>query len=553
MYIAGLAPGADIDHRGTPFDEPLLRALLGALRVAPNEQPLLGAAQFDGALFKNDANFDEATFSGKANFDGTTFFGRASFGSAMFAGAARFSATFTGATWFQGARFFGYAAFYKSTFAEAAWFEKATFNGAAAFTEAKFQGEAQFERARFHGEATFDRATFEHAAQFSSALFATQPVLGPLVCKEQVDLSGAVFEAPVTMEIAAREVNCARTRWASTAALRLRYATVDLSDAVLSAPVAVTFHADSFTSIIGTKRSGSVTTKLVVAVDESTMASTGANPRVRIKSVDGVDAAHLVLTDTDLTDCRFTGAFHLDQLRIEGNCTFADPPKRWRWTQRRVLAEEHHWRALPPGNPDPPRGWKPGPHHPKEALTPGPDELASVYRALRKATEDAKNEPDAVDFYYGEMEMRRHDRARPRGERVLLNLYWAVSGYGLRASRALAWLMVAMGLTVVLLMLLGLPTQSAGQRTTGTLTEGKVITLTTKARTVGGAAPGPLPDRFSWQRAERAARTAVNSVVFRSAGQGLTVAGTYIEMASRLVEPVLLALVLLAVRGRVKR
>ncbi|MEV7817369.1 hypothetical protein AB0P05_43030 [Streptomyces flaveolus] len=45
----------------------------------------------------------------------------------------------------------------------------------------------------------------------------------------------------------------------------------------------------------------------------------------------------------------------------------------------------------------------------------------------------------------------------------------------------------------------------------------------------------------------------MNSVIFRSAGQGLTVPGTYVEMTSRLVEPVLLALVLLAVRGRVKR
>jgi hypothetical protein len=45
----------------------------------------------------------------------------------------------------------------------------------------------------------------------------------------------------------------------------------------------------------------------------------------------------------------------------------------------------------------------------------------------------------------------------------------------------------------------------------------------------------------------------INSVVFRSAGQDLTLPGTYIEMTSRVVEPVLLALALLAVRGRVKR
>lgn len=45
----------------------------------------------------------------------------------------------------------------------------------------------------------------------------------------------------------------------------------------------------------------------------------------------------------------------------------------------------------------------------------------------------------------------------------------------------------------------------------------------------------------------------LNSVVFRSADQDLTTAGTYIEMTSRLLEPTLLALAALAIRGRIKR
>jgi hypothetical protein len=43
-------------------------------------------------------------------------------------------------------------------------------------------------------------------------------------------------------------------------------------------------------------------------------------------------------------------------------------------------------------------------------------QLAGLYRALRKAREDAKDEPGAVDFYYGEMEMRRYaSRGRTGG------------------------------------------------------------------------------------------------------------------------------------------
>ncbi|MFC7994348.1 pentapeptide repeat-containing protein, partial [Streptomyces pilosus] len=385
--------------------------------------------------------------------------------------------------------------------------------------------------------ARFDGALFPANAWFQGATFSVLSLFGPLVCAGQIDLSGAVFEKPVTMEIAAREVRCERARWESTATLRLRCMTVDLSDAVLSSPVAVTAHSAPFTSRSGT------------TVDESPLAGTDCG--VRVISLRGVDAAQLVLTDTDLTDCRFIGAFHLDRLRLEGSCTFASPPEGWRWTRRRVLAEEHHWRASVTTNaPPPPRGWQPAPN---QAPIPDPDEVASVYRGLRKATEDAKNEPDAADFYYGEMEMRRHDCDRPWGERALLGLYWAVSGYGLRASRALIGLLVTMWLTVVLLILVGLPSQPRVQKTAGTLTTSGTVSLTTRGAVPSGEAPDQWADRFGWWRAERAARTAVNSVIFRSAGQGLTVPGTYIEMTSRLVEPVLLALALLAVRGRIKR
>ncbi|MDW6066049.1 hypothetical protein SAZ11_60115 [Streptomyces sp. FXJ1.4098] len=58
---------------------------------------------------------------------------------------------------------------------------------------------------------------------------------------------------------------------------------------------------------------------------------------------------------------------------------------------------------------------------------------------------------------------------------------------------------------------------------------------------------------MTWARAEKATRAAVNSVIFRSSGQNLTSAGTYIEMVSRLLEPTLIALGALAVRGRIKR
>jgi hypothetical protein len=179
-------------------------------------------------------------------------------------------------------------------------------------------------------------------------------------------------------------------------------------------------------------------------------------------------------------------------------------------------------------NSGPPNGWQPGPAHPDHTLTPDPEDVAARYRQLRKAFEDGKNEPGAADFYYGEMEMRRHDReTSSRAERALLSAYWLVSGYGLRASRALGWLVAAMSMTAMLLMFWGIPTRDPQSQTIGTITGGNHITLHTAAQEP--AVTGPWQHRFTTARLDKATRIVVNSVVFRSADQRLTTAGTYTE------------------------
>lgn len=273
---------------------------------------------------------------------------------------------------------------------------------------------------------------------------------------------------------------------------------------------------------------------------------TGQGPRPLIVTLVGVDAAFLSLSGVDLSACLFTGIHHLDQLRFEGHVPFSEPPTPW--TRRRTIAEEHHWRALPlPGRRTAQtRGWQPGPTHPDPTAPAGPKELAATYRQLRKALEDDKNEPGAADFYYGEMEMRRLDHGTPFGERLLLHVYWLVSGYGLRASRALAALGVAMALTVVLMMLWGLPSPKPQQAAIGTMpAPGSRIHLVSDKS--DPFLSGPLSQRWN-ARAKDAGRVVLNSVVFRSSEQDLTTAGTWIEMFSRFSEPVLLGLAALVLQ-----
>ncbi|MER8233641.1 pentapeptide repeat-containing protein [Streptomyces sp. NPDC094049] len=506
-------------------------------------------ANFVMAHFNGVALFEKAIYHGPVSFNGSTFGSTALFSKAHFQKNARFRARFKDNCVFQDASFGGGAFFENVTFDQVAYFHRATFRGIARFYRATFTGTesfsdatftagAEFHKASFSSRSGFIRSTFLADVTFIEAQFTRMAYMGPLSCGGEVRLDDATFEKPVTIEISARQVSCSRTRWASTATLRLRGAELAISYAVFEYPVLVTAHPTPFP-----------------IPEDPTHDLSG---EVCLKSVEGVDAALLVLNDIDLSRCRFTGAVHLDQLKVDGRCTFAATPSGWsrrppwKWSRRNTLLEEHHWRVRAARNTE--RAVSSGWAEPSdEEMALKSSAVAALYRQLRKSLEDGKNEPDAADFYYGECEMRRHDPTRPWGERMLLRLYWALSGYGLRATRALAWLGVSMTATVAVMMLWGLPVDDPKPATTGRqVAVGQDISLVTDTPKPVNPT-GALVDRISTDRFEKSLRTVINSVVFRSSGQNLTTAGTYAEMISRLSEPVLLGLAVLAIRSRVKR
>lgn len=335
-YLAALSPGDDIDHRGTVFTQDLLSKLLDALLDPASRSPRIGNADFAeavftddtgfyGVTFTGDANFSDVSFAGLADFGGVTFSGDvdfldasfagdARFGSASFAGNAQFGAAFAGEARFDAVTFSHAATFSSATFARSAWFGGATFTGEASFGEVHFAGDARFGGATFVDEAEFLDAVFGGKSIFSDVRFAkdvwfsgsrfdTSRSLGPLVCGGTVHLDGAEFGAPVTVEIASARVSLRRTRWESTAALRLRYAAVDLAGAMLGYPMTLLTYPTCFISLLDD----------FVAED----ILTGRDARVQLASLDGVNAAHLTLTDVNLAGCGFVGVVHLDQLRLE--------------------------------------------------------------------------------------------------------------------------------------------------------------------------------------------------------------------------------------------
>jgi Pentapeptide repeats (9 copies) len=537
------------------------------------------AAGFVAAQFNRNAWFKEARFSGNADFSGAQFTG-GWFGGARFSSDARFrKVRFSRNAWFKETRFIGESGFDEAQFNEEAWFNKAEFKWKAGFPKAQFHGTAEFDEAGFYGTAGFNEAQFHGAASFNEAwlndasfneasfnglaqfsrtqfygtakFYRTQfkraGTFGPVLAASSLILDRATFEHDILIEAVGSVLVCTASRFAEAATLRLRYAQVVLDGTVFAKPSTIAFAPNPF------KRYDPATGAEVQVFDESSAARAedGWSPQPRLLSLRGLDVATLTLSELDLAACLFQGAHHLDELRIEGARPFADTPAAWRlclgpwrvpvwrrWSRRQTLAEEHHWRSEPQpvSQPEPGRwlrliqpDWY-GPLCQTPSLVTevtgqqvqrlNPDRLAVLYRALRKAQEDSKNEPGAADFYYGEMEMRRRDRRTPFAERVILWLYWLVSGYGLRGLRALACLVAVVVGLAVLLQSIGFNDGDPGFRDALIYAAQSTISIASGNKV--------LTEHVSWT-------------------------GEVLRIALRLIGPVLLGLALLSVRNRVKR
>ena len=412
--------GGGLDVRGVTISEALLKEILDAASRNTDGHPTFSAVQFHGATFDGNAKFNGVTFKGDADFVGATFKGDTRFAEATFNGGADFG----------GATFERYAGFDGAIFERYARFDGAIFEGYAAFRRATFKGDALFLGATIEDHLRFDGAIFEGYAGFMKATFEGDvAVLGLITVAGLLNLDEVQFASQVRIVVDAGVLNCRRGRFPGGVQFDVQRAVMRLDDTDLSAPSLLT----------GRPVSGPAEAVI----------------RPRLLSLQRANVAGLTLGGVGLADCRFAGAHNLDKLKVEADTVLGLSPAVASWERRQIIAEERAWRAARtrPGRWGPP-SW-PDPEDPPKPLSPGA--IAGLYRALRKGREDAKDEPSAADFYYGEMEMRRHDRNVGDAEwrrgreplREVLTAYWLVSGYGQRAWRTLAALAVVTALFAV--------------------------------------------------------------------------------------------------------
>jgi uncharacterized protein YjbI with pentapeptide repeats len=508
-------------------------------------------AEFDGATFEDGAVFALATFHGEARFGGATFHGQAQFLMATFQDWADFayvtfqdragfgSATFHDAASYDGATFQDWADFDGASFRRGAGFEEATFHGAASFRGATFRKWGEFDGAAFHGEVRFAGATFHGAARFVRATFRRATQVGPLLARWLV-LDSAAFGARVQLEATAAALCARRAQFPAGVHLRLRYASIVLDDADLAAPAILAGAPSPFPRLAQQEE------QVARGWQRLPPGPRQQRWRPRLLSVRRADVAGLRLADVDLCACHFAGAHNLDRLRMEGAPLFARTSGWWR-ARRKTLAEEQRWRANRPGRWRK-AGWYPRAcQPPSKAEAPGvlePARLAALYRELRKGREDAKDEPGAADFYYGEMEMRRHDPTTPKAERLVLWAYWLLSGYALRAWRALVALAIVIMLAGVTFAFWGFPPAPPSFRPI-TVDRGGALVYQQE----------PTEPRARLARLPKAIRLSARSAtaLLRGPDRPLTPLGEWVEIGLRFAGPLLLGLAVLSVRGRVRR
>lgn len=348
--------------------------------------------------------------------------------------------------------------------------------------ESRFGGLVRCDHLTAHRGLTVDGSSFSDPITFAQAQ----------IRGEAFRCRSALFSRRLALETGARVVDAAGASFLGGLDLRATGEVIDLTG--------TTFGAESL--IVG-----------------------AGNETTRLLSLQGANVRHLAIDAVSLQETELAASRNLDGLIVGDGVGFQSPPARR--TRRRVIADEIGWRVgrcrrgvTWVSNGPKPRSLPLAAENIGTALPAlKPSQIASLYRALRSGQEERGDTPGAGDFYYGEMEMRRHDHSSSRAERWIVSLYWLLSGYGLRASRSIVALIALWGLATAGLELVGFSENSAG----------------------------------FWDASAYAVRASISFAQPGDAPEALSVEGQWISVALRILGPALIALAVLAIRGRVRR
>jgi uncharacterized protein YjbI with pentapeptide repeats len=458
-----------------------------------------GPLDYSGKTVTTDLEWRDVRFTGDVDLSGAVFEGRVNFSGCRFESRPNFdNAVFRDRVWFTGARFADGASFRGVTFERYLAFDHVVMLGSADFIGATLQEGMSTEATWITDELNLNRAWFEN-----------QSLLG-VMRVGRLSLNLTTFSRRVRMEMTARSVMCERATFAGGVQFLLSGADIELRDCGLGPA------------------------SLVSVLPARPWMRRRRFPRPpRVITISGTDMSNLTFAIVDMSICKMIAAHNLEKIGLDVDDVFGWTPRSFWVSRRKITGDERRWRSA--HGPERQRArWAVPADWPRRTPPVSAAQVARTYRALRRSREEARDEPGAADFYYGEMEMRRLGKAlemrkllRGRhwrawsaavGEHTVLWLYWLVSGYGLRAWRALT------ALTAVLLV-------SAAALNAWGFPSGRHRSYLSSVR-------------FSLEE---------SISLLRGSNETLTNAGQSIDIVLRLVGPLLFGLTVLALRGRVKR
>ena len=181
--LRSLAPGENLDLRGTTLDGQLLDQILAAYRQPHSRKLVIGYASLEKAEIEGEAHFGDAVFNGQATFFDAKFSDKADFWGAEFNAYAGFNgaefiyADFERATFTRGPISFkdvtfGSGEFGHTVFEGRTEFQRAKFLQNAHFQSVRTTKDAYFHQMEFHGLSSFQHGRFDRFAGFGGTTFA---------------------------------------------------------------------------------------------------------------------------------------------------------------------------------------------------------------------------------------------------------------------------------------------------------------------------------------------------------------------------------------------
>lgn len=378
---------------------------------------------------KDEDDFSHIVFPPGAVFPRNRFSGFIDFKLAEFHGTADFTgATFAGEVDFRNARFMKDVQFSEATFERGVRFEGITFPEDADFSRAVFgeerdQSEGQADEADSYTEdeptksANFYGANFTKKANFGGVHFSdVEADFGHVKFDDEAIFRGVEFaeKAKQANFLAARfkrKANFIKAKFPSG----VNFVSAEFEE---GASFLITAFAD-LVLFDDARFLGRTLFEPEEGQDEDLIFSKAEQVFFTNVTLEPLEA--VTFRDADLTKCRFLGT---DLRKVEiTNAKWPEMDRPFPLLRKRSGVYDE----IAPLGRDKTRAWS---------------HIERVYRELKQNYEDRRDYERASDFHYGEKEMRRKNPETSYGLKLLLYVYWLVSGYGERVLLPFVWAVV---------------------------------------------------------------------------------------------------------------